>query len=55
MVSIYSPALFTVDSTNIRVGYEETRLIHAFFKKDYAELQVLDNQMDILQNSLLHD
>ncbi|KAI9039958.1 uncharacterized protein KD926_008944 [Aspergillus affinis] len=32
-------------------GYEETRLIHAVFKKDYADLQILDNQMEILQTS----
>lgn len=54
MVSIY-PALFTVDSTNIRVGYEETQLIHAVFKEDYAELEILDNQREILQTSFLHN
>lgn len=54
VVSIY-PALFTVDSTNIRVGYEETQLIHAVFKEDYAELEILDNQREILQTSFLHN
>ncbi|KAF7181039.1 hypothetical protein CNMCM7691_000168 [Aspergillus felis] len=36
-------------------GYEETRLIHAVFNKDYAELQILDNQMQNLQTSFLHN
>ncbi|KAI9371775.1 hypothetical protein BJX61DRAFT_510218 [Aspergillus egyptiacus] len=34
-------------------GYDETQLIHAVFKKDYAELEILDNQRKILQTSLL--
>ncbi|KAE8348016.1 hypothetical protein BDV28DRAFT_153514 [Aspergillus coremiiformis] len=34
------------------LGYEETQLIHAVFKKDYAELEMLDNQRDILQSSV---
>ncbi|KAH1721440.1 hypothetical protein KXW66_007649 [Aspergillus fumigatus] len=36
-------------------GYEETELIHAVFKEDYAELEILDNQREILQTSFLHN
>ncbi|KAG2006492.1 hypothetical protein GB937_008641 [Aspergillus fischeri] len=47
------PALFTVDSTNIRVEYGETRLIHAVFEDDYKTLAILDNQGEKLQTSFL--
>ncbi|KAL4816085.1 hypothetical protein BDW67DRAFT_58558 [Aspergillus spinulosporus] len=34
-------------------GYEETQLIDAIFKKDYAISEILDNQMEILQTSFV--
>ena len=51
----HTSALFALGSANIRAGYEETQLIHAVFMKDYAELEILDNQRKVLQTSFLYN